>query len=290
LDREWVELLAAEGCRIGLSIDGPQEVHDAARPDKSGKGSYERVVKALKLLQDCVKKYIIPSFGVLSVIGPGISGKEAYKHIISDLGVRVVDFQLPLLHWDTVDDKTVQYVTDFYRDITESWLASNDPGIDIRTLRSMFQPFLHDTAADTRLNYISDLMEGISIRSNGDVCPDDALPPIAKKFRHTGFNVFKDSLKSFYDSDLWREIRATLLDPPGECRQCEWFGLCGGGPIENRYSTVRQFNNKTIYCETYKRIFSSIRKYVSEYIDQETIERRLANASQALHQACVPHE
>jgi uncharacterized protein len=290
LDREWIELIAAQGCRIGLSLDGPKEANDAARPDKRGIGSYDRIVKALRLLQDCVKEKVIPSFGVLTVIGPRVSGKEVYRHIVSDLGIQVVDFQLPLLHWDTFDENIVQYVTEFYRDITQCWFTSNDPAIDIRTLRSMFRPFLHDTAADTRLNYISDLMEGISIRSNGDVCPDDALPPIAKKFRHTGFNVHQHSLKSFYDSDLWKDIRATLLDPPQECRQCEWFGLCGGGPIENRYSTERQFHNKTIYCETYKAIFSSIRKYVSKYIDQETIERRLASASQALQHACVPHE
>jgi uncharacterized protein len=287
LDREWVELLASVSCRIGVSIDGPQHIHDPARPDKRGKGSYERVVNALQLLKSCVQEGIIPSFGVLSVISPGISGKEAYTHLISQLGIQRVDFQLPLLHWDTYDENTVRHVKDFYKEVIDCWLAADDPSIIIRTLHSMFRPFLHDAGVEARLNYITDLMEGVSIRSNGDVCPDDALPPIAKQFRYTGFNVQRDSLKDFYESSVWKDIRSALLNPPDTCKRCEWFGLCGGGPVENRYSFANQFHNKSIYCDLYKSLFGSIREYMRDYISDEVIQGRLERASQTLRSACV---
>jgi uncharacterized protein len=287
LDREWVELLASVGCRIGVSIDGPQHIHDAARPDKRGKGSYERVVAAIRLLKDCVREGLISSFGVLSVIDPKMSGNEAYEHLISQLGITRIDFQLPLLHWDTYDAATVHHVKDFYKEVINRWFVADDPTVTIRTLHSMFRPFLHDAGVDARLNYITDLMEGISIRSNGDVCPDDALPPIAQQFRYTGFNVQHDRLEDFYVSPVWRDIRAALLNPPAECRQCEWFGLCGGGAVENRYSFANQFHNKSIYCDLYKSLFGSIRDYMRNYISDDVIQRRLERANATLRSACV---
>jgi len=288
LDREWVELLASVRCRIGVSIDGPQRIHDTARPDKSGKGSYKRVVNAIRLLKECVEDGTIPSFGVLSVIDPNMSGKEAYEHLISELGITRIDFQLPLLHWDTYDAVTVRHVKEFYNEVIEQWLSADNPNIMIRTLHSMFRPFLHEAGVEARINYITDLMEGISIRSNGDVCPDDALPPIAQQFRYTGFNVQRDTLRDFYISPVWNDIRSALLDPPKECRNCEWFGLCGGGAVENRYSFANQFHNKSIYCELYKSLFGTIREYMRGYISDEVIQSRLESASQTLRSSCVP--
>ena len=41
LDDEWIELLAKHHVMVGVSIDGPPHIHDAARPDHRGRGSYD---------------------------------------------------------------------------------------------------------------------------------------------------------------------------------------------------------------------------------------------------------
>jgi len=51
LDDEWAAFLAKHGFLVGLSIDGPREVHDAYRVDKGGKGSFDRVMKGLAALR-----------------------------------------------------------------------------------------------------------------------------------------------------------------------------------------------------------------------------------------------
>ncbi len=51
LDAEWCQFFRENGFLIGLSLDGPKELHDFYRKDKGGRGTWERAVKAARLLQ-----------------------------------------------------------------------------------------------------------------------------------------------------------------------------------------------------------------------------------------------
>src|SRR5688572_665124 len=51
LDDEWCRLLRDEGFLIGLSIDGPCEVHDYYRVDKSGRPTFDQVMRGMELLK-----------------------------------------------------------------------------------------------------------------------------------------------------------------------------------------------------------------------------------------------
>ena len=47
LDDEWGAFLAEHKFLVGLSIDGPREMHDAYRVDKGGKPTFDRVLRGL---------------------------------------------------------------------------------------------------------------------------------------------------------------------------------------------------------------------------------------------------
>lgn len=51
LDDEWCEFLAEHDFLMGISIDGPRELHDAYRVDKRGAGTFDKVMRGLRLLQ-----------------------------------------------------------------------------------------------------------------------------------------------------------------------------------------------------------------------------------------------
>ena len=50
LDDSWLDLFQPHNVRLGLSIDGPAELHDAHRRTRQGGGTHERVMKAVQLL------------------------------------------------------------------------------------------------------------------------------------------------------------------------------------------------------------------------------------------------
>jgi uncharacterized protein len=51
LDDEWCAFFKENGFFIGVSIDGPQEIHDRYRKDRHGQGTFERVMAGVRLLQ-----------------------------------------------------------------------------------------------------------------------------------------------------------------------------------------------------------------------------------------------
>ncbi len=51
LDDAWGEFFAENKFLVGLSIDGPEHLHDAYRVDKGGKGSFRRVVAGMETLK-----------------------------------------------------------------------------------------------------------------------------------------------------------------------------------------------------------------------------------------------
>ena len=51
LDQPWCRFLRQNNFLVGISIDGPGELHDTLRKDNSGKGTFDRVMKGLSLLK-----------------------------------------------------------------------------------------------------------------------------------------------------------------------------------------------------------------------------------------------
>ena len=51
LDEEWCRFFADNRILAGLSLDGPREIHDAYRVDKGGRPTFEKVMRAARLLQ-----------------------------------------------------------------------------------------------------------------------------------------------------------------------------------------------------------------------------------------------
>ena len=51
LNDEWCQFFKENNFLVGISIDGPREFHDSYRVDKKGKGTFDRVMCGLRLLQ-----------------------------------------------------------------------------------------------------------------------------------------------------------------------------------------------------------------------------------------------
>lgn len=52
IDEQWAEFLASNGFLVGLSLDGPADVHNGCRKDLAGKDTFNRVMNAAHLLTE----------------------------------------------------------------------------------------------------------------------------------------------------------------------------------------------------------------------------------------------
>ncbi|MCB0920219.1 MAG: anaerobic sulfatase maturase [Actinobacteria bacterium] len=86
---EWAAFLADNNFLVGVSIDGPREMHDAYRVDKGGKPTYDRVIAGLRRLQDHGVEW-----NVLTTVNAanGDHGREVYRFLRDELGASFIQF------------------------------------------------------------------------------------------------------------------------------------------------------------------------------------------------------
>src|SRR5579859_7334357 len=51
INQAWCNFIKQHDVRVGVSLDGPKSIHDAHRVDRAGKGTFERALRGLTLLQ-----------------------------------------------------------------------------------------------------------------------------------------------------------------------------------------------------------------------------------------------
>lgn len=88
LDDDWCRFLAAEDFTVGISVDGPREIHDLHRPDKQGRSSFDDVMRGLRLMRNHGVK-----FNVLVTVTRDSAprGLEIYRFLRGE-GVRHIQF------------------------------------------------------------------------------------------------------------------------------------------------------------------------------------------------------
>jgi serine-type anaerobic sulfatase-maturating enzyme len=89
LDEEWARFFKDHDFLVGVSIDGPRELHDAFRVDKGGKGTFDRVVRGLGFLQRAGVDW-----NALTTVHSANAqlGRDLYCWLRDGLGARFIQF------------------------------------------------------------------------------------------------------------------------------------------------------------------------------------------------------
>ena len=88
IDDGWGEFLARERFLVGVSLDGPRELNDLARPDKQGRSSYDDVLRGMRVLaRHGVDFNVLVTVSSANVDHP----LEIYRHL-KDVGAQFIQF------------------------------------------------------------------------------------------------------------------------------------------------------------------------------------------------------
>ncbi len=93
LDEEWAAFFREHDFLVGISIDGPRELHDAYRVNKGGKGSFDQVMQGLEHLRAAEVEW-----NALTTVHArnGEHGREVYRFLRDECGARFVQF-IPII-------------------------------------------------------------------------------------------------------------------------------------------------------------------------------------------------
>ena len=93
LDEEWAGFFKDNDFLVGISIDGPRELHDTYRVNKGGKGSFDQVMHGLSFLNDARVEW-----NALTTVhaANGDRGREVYRFLRDECGAHFIQF-IPII-------------------------------------------------------------------------------------------------------------------------------------------------------------------------------------------------
>jgi uncharacterized protein len=249
LTPEWCRLFRAYQFLVGISLDGPEEVHDAYRVNKAGHGTWKAVIDAVRLLQ---RERV--EFNVLTVVSQANIHRAAELYrFFQALGVPYLQF-IPLVEYGPGGE-------------TEPFaITGEEYG---RFLCELFDAWWPDRRA-VRIRYFDNIAEALAgqkpgtctmhascdsyavVEYNGDVYPCDF-------FVETGWklgNLLADSWPEMARRARRRQFAAQKRAPHPDCEVCQFRAICHGGCPSNRYAPRGSFADLDPLCAGYKMIFA----------------------------------
>jgi uncharacterized protein len=288
LDDDWCRFLAAEGFAVGLSLDGPQEMHDQYRVTKDKKPTHEQTMRGYKLLQQHrVYTDILCVVNAQNVQHP----TEVYR-FFKQIKAQYISF-LPLVDPQADTESGVSHHTVpaeawgvFLCTIFNEW-RNQDIG---RTKVQIFEE-----ATRTAFNQEHSLCifrptcgDIPVIEHNGDFYSCDHFVDV----EHCLGNIQHTPLVELLESPAQRAFgNAKLETLPRYCQECEVRVMCNGECPKNRFLQTPDGEEGLNYlCAGYKRFFAHCQPFVSEVaaqwhrqnLDRQMPPERTANARTSL--------
>jgi uncharacterized protein len=275
LDDEWCEFFRKNRFLVGISIDGPRELHDANRTDAAGKGSFDRVMNGLALL----KKHKV-DFNILCTVNSvnGDHPREVYRFFRDEVKAQFIQF-IPVVEHD-LQCKTVSPLSvgpeqygKFLIGVFDEWVK-HDVGI------------IYVQHFDTALANWYGEPHGICVFSptcgsamviehNGDIYSCDHFVD----HDHMLGNIQEVPVSELVNGDRQRQFgrdkRETL---PEYCRKCPFLFACRGECPKNRFAVTPDGEPGLNYlCRGYRMFFSHIGSPMKFMVKELSAGRAPAN-------------
>ncbi len=265
LDDEWGQFLHDNRFLVGISIDGPEKIHDRYRIDRAGRPTFSAVMRGLQVLQRHKVEY-----NVLTVVQRANAGKakEIYK-FFKGLGVEYMQF-IPIVeraHNGTLAGAP-QVDMDSENAVT-SWSVS--PRAYGKFLNDLFDIwFRHDIGHiyvqffDTQLGlwmghpsslciFAKDCGSGLALEHDGSLYSCDHYVYPDYKLGNLTETPLRDLVWTQAQSNFGTGKSGALT---AQCRACSFRFACNGDCPKHRFATSKSGEpGHSYFCESYSMFF-----------------------------------
>jgi uncharacterized protein len=260
LDEKWCEFFAREDFLVGISIDGPEHLHNKHRVTKSGDGSFQDVIRGYELL----KKYNINSEILCVVNSYNVEySLEIYRYF-KTLGTKYISF-LPLVEkmMDSVpvasaDSVPADAFGDFLIRIFDEWLENDIGKIKIQIFEEAFRSAFK---MEHTLCIFKKTCGGVPVlERNGDLYSCDHF--VSEKYLLGNINNLH--LGEMLDSREQKQFGMAKFNTlPDYCLKCEVLEMCHGECPKNRFiKTPTGEDGLNYLCAGYKKFFKHCMPFI----------------------------
>jgi uncharacterized protein len=280
IDEEWAAFFKDNDVLVGLSVDGPRDIHDRYRVDKRGLGSFDRVMAGYEHL-----KAAGVEVNVLCTVHAANQdrGLDVYRFFRDDMGVRFIQFipvverttetliQIANIGWSTSRNEKRPLYTQQGDRVTDRTV---DPEAFGRFLTSIFDEWSGNDVGEVYVQHFDTALANwygepagvcvfsetcgaaVTLEHNGDVYSCDHYVEPDYLLGNITETPLGDLVRSERQIQFGRDKRDSL---PAFCRTCDVRFACHGGCPKNRFTTTPDGEPGLNYlCAGYKHFFGHV--------------------------------
>ncbi len=290
IDDRWAAFLAKHDFLVGLSIDGPSELHDRFRRDRGNGPTFDKVMRGLGFLQ----KHGV-RFNTLTVVQRENAARplEVYRFLKS-IGSRYIQF-IPVVERvsDAPDANGLRLVAPEAPERARVSPWSVEPHQFGEFLCAIFDEWVHQDVASCFVQTFDVALEAwcglpsslcifaetcgraVALEHNGDVysCDHYVYPS------HRIGNLLREPLPEIVDGPFQARFGFDKRDAlPEDCLRCPVRFACHGECPKHRFARAADGSARLDYlCPAYKRFFRHVDPYMRFMANELAHERPPAN-------------
>ena len=257
INDEWCKFLAENNFLVGLSIDGPEKIHDYYRISKSGKPTFKKVMQAISKLN----KFNIKFNALVTVNNFNVKYPlDIYRFLVNDLGITYIQFT-PCVEPKQFKEEAPQFSSDpnvpkigsdeslpgHPMSIVTNWSVNpSDWGFFLKTI---FTEWINNDLGTVLVNLFESALaqimgkpsqicvmsefcgKALAIEHNGDLYSCDHFVYDEYKLGNIKSHTLADMALSVRQEAFGMSKRESL---PVFCRKCPHLKLCWGECPKNR--------------------------------------------------------
>jgi uncharacterized protein len=280
LTDEWCDFLKKYNFMVGISLDGPKEIHDRYRRDRQGNGTFDLVIRGLRLLQKHKVEYNVLACVARDTAKCPLDVYRFFKDegvefiqftpIVermpdarsSQLGLRLAgpasldkeELQNEVTSWTVVPEE----YGDFLIAVYEEWVRHDVGKVFVMNFEWALNAWIGNPSPVCI--HTEQCGRSVVLEHNGDVYAcDHCVYPEYKLGNISTDNLLQMVGKSVQSG--FGITKETAL--PHWCRECEVLTACRGGCPKHRFARTYYDEPGLHYlCAGYKKFFLHIRKYL----------------------------
>lgn len=275
IDDEFAAHLAKYSFLVGISLDGPQELHDHYRRTADSRGSHADVLRGV----ECLKRNGV-EYNVLTLVNSiNVNhGKTVYQYLC-DMGILYHQY-IPCVEFQDNGEPMPFSVSgpewgEFLCQIFDEWAQGDTRRVSIRLFDSIVALLVDGTPNVCHM--APDCCQYFVVEHNGDVYPCDFFVDTNRRLG----NIAEETWEQIQSSADYRSFGRDKSRYSDACRSCEYLRVCLGDCQKHRQPHPL---GQSRLCAGWKRFYQHAMPRFRQLADEIVEERRL---EQLAHQTAV---
>lgn len=237
INEDWCDCFRRNEIVVGVSVDGPKEIHDTHRCYRKGKGSHDHSMRGIEAL----KRNKIPFHAIAVVTAAAMEDPEGMYRFFRDNEILSVGFNVEEQEGAHTSSSMQghQREEEYRQFLRIFWQLSEQDNFPV-VLRE-FDQVIDLIRSNQRLNQ-NELNRPYSILSvdwQGNFSTFDPELLSVSTTRYGSFdlgNITTMTLMEATQTERFKTLWSDMLAGVKRCQEgCDYFGLCGGGMGSNKF-------------------------------------------------------